>query len=680
MGKDKPTTAIIHYTAPPVIGGVEMVVRAHAQVFIRHGYPVAIITGRGEKESLPPGCDLVVIPEIDSQHPEILEASVSLEEGRVPANFDQLTKRLSDSLRPLVEQFDNVIVHNIFTKHFNLPLTAALIELLDSGAIRHCIAWCHDFTWTSPRSQHKVHPGDPWDMLRTCRADMDYVVVSQQRQQTLADLMSCPPEQIEVIYNGVDPASMLGLSGEGKALIERLGWLESDLNILMPVRVTKAKNIEYALLVVAALKKQGCSPKLLVTGPPDPHDPVSLDYFHELQEMRRSLKVENEMRFVFESGPEPDAPLEIPMAVVGELYRAADLMFMPSHREGFGMPVVEAGLVGLPVFSTEIPAAAEIGGDDIVIFDKTDEPGRIAAKILKWIEANPLSRFRRCIRRSYTWDAIFRDQIIPLINERQHTVTFPPHLMAKIEQAGRLYLFLDYDGTLADFAPTPDIVEPDLEVAEIVRQLADNPRIRTAIISGRRLDQIVKLVPVEGILRAGTYGIEMLTAQGESISRVDYDEIRPVLDSLKPIWASLIEGHDGFFLEDKDWSLALHARWADNETGEQVLIEARRRAAEIAPGNVFRILGGDRFLEVGPTLAHKGKTIEYLLDADRETNSLPLYIGDDDKDEEAFEVIKARGGIAVVVDAEPRDTVADHRLESPQEARRWLRQLSEHLK
>ncbi len=415
MDKDKPTTAIIHYTAPPVIGGVEAVILAHAEVFLRHRCPVTIITGRGKPEPLPAGCGLVVIPEIDSMHPEILEASASLEQGEVPATFDHLTGRLAESLKPLVEQFDNIIVHNIFTKHFNLPLTAALFELIDTGAIRHCIAWCHDFTWTSPRSGHKVHPGQPWDMLRTYREDMDYVVVSRQRQETLADLLGCPPEQIEVIYNGVDPASLLGLSKEGKELIDRLGWMESDLNILMPVRVTKEKNIEYALLVVAALKKQGCSPKLVLTGPPDPHDPASMAYLYKLQEMRRSLDIEQEMRFVFESGPDPDTPLKIPMEVVGELYRAADLMFMPSHREGFGMPVLEAGLVGLPVFSSEIPAAKEIGGSDIVMIDQTGEPGRAAAKILKWIEENPLSRFRRRTRRSYTWEAIFREKIVPLL-------------------------------------------------------------------------------------------------------------------------------------------------------------------------------------------------------------------------------------------------------------------------
>lgn len=415
MAKNRPTTGIIHYSAPPIIGGVEAVIWAHAQVFNRHGYPVTVIAGRGDSQSLPEGTELIVIPEIDSQHPQILEASASLEQGVLPPNFDQLTDQLKRALEPLVSRFDNIIVHNVFTKHFNLPLTAALFQLIDAGAIRHCIAWCHDFTWTSPSSRIKVHPGYPWDYLRTYREDLVYVVVSNRRQKTLADLLACPPERVQVVYNGVDPSILLGPSDKGQALTDRLGLLESELNILMPVRVTKAKNIEYALHVVAALKDQGCSPRLVVTGPPDPHEPESMAYFHELQALRQSLDVEQEMRFVFESGPDPAEPLIISLDVVSELYRAADVLFMPSHREGFGMPVLEAGLMGVPVFSTAIPAAEEIGGSDIILFDTEEGPSRTAERILSWVNQDPISRFQRRTRRNYTWDAIFREKIAPLL-------------------------------------------------------------------------------------------------------------------------------------------------------------------------------------------------------------------------------------------------------------------------
>ncbi|MBN1887577.1 MAG: glycosyltransferase family 4 protein [Thermoflexales bacterium] len=409
-------TAIVHYTAPPIVGGVEAVIQAHAQMLVRNHYPLTIVAGRGSETALPAGANLCLVPEMDSQHPLITQANSSLEKGEVPAAFDDLVDQLAASLLPTLSQFDNVIVHNIFTKHFNLPLTAALCRLLDESAVRRCIAWCHDFTWTSPNSRAKVHPGYPWDLLRRYRPDMIYVVVSHQRQRSLAALLGCPPERIHVIYNGVDPQTLLGLSEEGYALAKRLGLLESDLVLLMPVRVTQAKNIEYALRVVAALKAHHCRPKLILTGPPDPHDEKSLAYFRTLQALRSQLGVEQDMRFVFESGPDADQAFLLDARVVGDLFRLSDVMFMPSHREGFGMPVLEAGLAGVPVVCTGVPAAEEIGGDDVLLFDTAQNPAQVAEQILARLEQSPSYRLRRRVRQNYSWQAIFQRDIEALLS------------------------------------------------------------------------------------------------------------------------------------------------------------------------------------------------------------------------------------------------------------------------
>ncbi|MFQ6058474.1 MAG: trehalose-phosphatase [Anaerolineae bacterium] len=245
----------------------------------------------------------------------------------------------------------------------------------------------------------------------------------------------------------------------------------------------------------------------------------------------------------------------------------------------------------------------------------------------------------------------------------------------RLGQAERLWLFLDYDGTLADFAPTPEHVNPDPEVIDLLTRLARHPRIRIAVISGRRLGHVQALLPVPGILLAGTYGIELQTPEGERINRVEHGAIRPALDALKPRWWRLITGRGGFFLEDKGWTLALHARFADDDEAERVLAAARRMATEVMSWRLFRLLGGHKFLEISPKLAHKGQTVDYLLNRYPWPGALPLYLGDDDKDEEAFGVIKTRGGIAILVAPEPRDTRADCRLESPQAVRHWLETL-----
>jgi glycosyltransferase involved in cell wall biosynthesis len=407
--------AIVHYTAPPVVGGVEAVIQAHARVFRDNGYQVAVVAGRGGKRELPEGTEYIQIPKLDGLHPDISQASECLETGEIPENFAFLTANLEEILTPVLSKFNVVIVHNVLTKHFNLPLTAALVRLLDHGSIRKCIAWCHDFTWTSPNSRSKVFEGYPWDLLRMYQPGIQYVVVSKERQRQLARLYGRPEEDIHVVYNGVSPKGLLGFSEEGEKLIDRLGLMGSDLNVLMPVRVTQAKNIELALNVVAVLKSKGIRLKLILTGPPDPHDEKSMNYFQGLQETRKQLDIEDEMRFVFESGDYPSQGYTVDERVVGDLYRVCDLMFMPSHREGFGMPVLEAGLIGIPVFTTEVPAAVEIGGNDVLFFKPGDQAEEIARTILKWAENDNVYKMRRKIRERFTWGAVFERDILPLL-------------------------------------------------------------------------------------------------------------------------------------------------------------------------------------------------------------------------------------------------------------------------
>ena len=410
--------AILHYSAPPIIGGVEAVIKAHLTELIHAGYSCTVIAGRGHVSALPQNANFIEIPEIDSQHPEIIKISQELEAGRVPEYYETLETHLTNRLDPILREFDHLIIHNIFTKHFNLPLTGALHRLLDKSAIHNGIAWCHDFTWTSPSSRSKVHPGYPWDLLRTKRSDCVYVAVSRERQQTLAGLFECPFDEIKVVYNGVDPVQALGLSDQGKTLVDKLGLMKSDINLLMPVRITQAKNIEFALAVVAELKKMGIKPKLVVTGPPDPHESKSMNYYESLRDLRDELGLADEFRFIFEAGSDPDQPYYIDEQVVGDLYRISDVMFLPSHREGFGLPILEAGLVGIPIVSREVPAAQELADNEATIFSADADAEQVAARLLKMLEQSPTAQLRHRVRGQYTWQAIFEDAIQPLLMTR----------------------------------------------------------------------------------------------------------------------------------------------------------------------------------------------------------------------------------------------------------------------
>lgn len=259
------------------------------------------------------------------------------------------------------------------------------------------------------------------------------------------------------------------------------------------------------------------------------------------------------------------------------------------------------------------------------------------------------------------------------------TLYSKPELTAWAKTAESLWLFLDYDGTLDEFAPTPFDVSPNQEIIDILESLVSNPNIRVTLLSGRNLEQLRQLVPVQGVFLAGSYGIEILTPERETIHRANLEEIRPLLEGIKPSWTMLTRGKRGFFLEDKGWTLAIHARFADDRDAERLLQSARQADGLDALLQYFRIVGGHKFLEIAPHLASKREALIHLLEAYPFEGARLIYIGDDDKDEEAFPVIHDRGGRAVKV-LQPsqlsQPTDADIFFANPRETLEWLKELA----
>lgn len=241
--------------------------------------------------------------------------------------------------------------------------------------------------------------------------------------------------------------------------------------------------------------------------------------------------------------------------------------------------------------------------------------------------------------------------------------------------ATSLWLFLDYDGTLADFTRDPNQVEVIPSVVHLIRDLAAQPRLRVAVISGRSLKIVDQLLPVEGIFRAGVYGLELQTPAGQVSYRENLRRIRPILEGIKPRWKELIAGKSGFFLEDKGWTLAIHAEKAQRGLAQTVLGEARQAVQGKLPAGVFRWFADDVFLEIAPLLAHKGKMVEYLVHHFPLPQSRLIYIGDDDKDEEAFGTVHALGGVNILVTQRSHSVhfnEVDYVLDSPASVRTWL--------
>ncbi len=245
--------------------------------------------------------------------------------------------------------------------------------------------------------------------------------------------------------------------------------------------------------------------------------------------------------------------------------------------------------------------------------------------------------------------------------------------LLKIYQKERAFLFLDYDGTLALFAPNPDVVLPDSELIDILCKINKLENIKLAIISGRRLDHIRSLVPIDGIWLAGSYGLEMINSSGNEIQLLEFDNLRPGLEIIKPTWQALIDGREGFYLEDKGWSLAIHANGLDKQEVNLVLEKARR--IDVPKG--FHLKSTHKFIEICPPKADKGVAVEYILNSEKFNDALPIFIGDDPRDEEAFAAVHSIGGVGIIVTENDRETKATYSMRRPEQVRNWLRVINQ---
>ena len=399
---------LLHYAAPPVVGGVEEFVGKQGHQLTQAGHQVRILTGRGE--TWDPYLPVEIMPLIDGRHPHVLKTKSCLDQGEVPPEFDPLVERILNELRRAVSGTDVIIAHNIASLNKNLALTAALFQLSQSSISPRFILWHHDLAWTTSRYQPELYPGWPWDLLRTPWPGVRHVVLSQARREELAKLMGLPQEQIAVVPGGIDLPEFLNLGQRAMTLVGRLQLMNANPVLLTPVRITRRKNIELALHVLSYLSKSMPQAALIVTGPVHRNNPANTVYFKELKALRNKLHLEKSVHLLAEYVPDG-----LTDTMVADFYRLADALLLPSREEGFGNPLLEAGLGRLPVFCTELHPFRALADGWATYFSPDEDPAHIASMIQARLEDDPVYQMRARVRSEYTWDVIYNRLLAPLL-------------------------------------------------------------------------------------------------------------------------------------------------------------------------------------------------------------------------------------------------------------------------
>jgi len=400
---------LIHYAAPPVVGGVETVLARQAEVFTDAGHETAVIAGRGAQWK--PGIPVYRVDRIDSRHPDVLRFKTSLDSGTVPDGFNVFVEEIVQDLDALYRDADWVIAHNIASLHKNLALTAALHRLAVMYPKTGLVLWHHDLAWVMKNYASELHPGWPWDLLRTPWLNVKQVVVSEARKTDLVNLMKLPPGDVRVIPAGVDLNEFLNLQTSTRALAQQLNLELAAPLLLSPVRLTRRKNIELGLQITAELVKVFPETHYVVTGPLGAHNPANAEYFQLLLKMRADLGLGKTVHFLAEYLPDG-----LTDGQVADFYRLADVLLITSKEEGFGIPILEGGLGRLPIFCSDIPSLKALAGRYANYFSLETPPSLISQQLTNYLRTDSIYQLRTQVRQHYTWPAIYQNDLMPLLN------------------------------------------------------------------------------------------------------------------------------------------------------------------------------------------------------------------------------------------------------------------------
>jgi len=210
-----------------------------------------------------------------------------------------------------------------------------------------------------------------------------------------------------------------------------------------------------------------------------------------------------------------------------------------------------------------------------------------------------------------------------------------------------LLLLLDYDGTLTPIRESAFLANLSKENKDLLSRFSKNPGCSLAIISGRSLEDIKGMVGLKGIIYAGNHGLQIEGPKIKFESQVS-PRLKLAMRNIAQDLRKRLSDIKGALIEDKGLTLSVHYRLVrkkdmpllDKITSE-VINPYRVR-------NKIKINSGKKVYEIKPPFKwDKGKVVLYLLArqqfASKDKKVLPIYIGDDVTDEDAFRAIKNKG-------------------------------------
>ncbi|XP_036222816.1 uncharacterized protein Tps1 [Bactrocera oleae] len=256
---------------------------------------------------------------------------------------------------------------------------------------------------------------------------------------------------------------------------------------------------------------------------------------------------------------------------------------------------------------------------------------------------------------------------------------FDDYLLKYIGYNHKLALLLDYDGTLAPIAPHPDLATLSPEIKNVLFKLSNHSDVYVAVISGRNVDNVKRMVGIEGITYAGNHGLEILHPDGSKFVHpmpIEYED--KVSHLLKALQDSVCR--DGAWVENKGALLTFHYRETPAELRPAMIEKARGLIIKYG----FKATEAHCALEARPPVQwNKGRASIYILrtsfGVDWSERIKIIYVGDDLTDEDAMVALKGMARTFRVTSSDIVRTAADHRLPSTDSVYTLLKWVERHF-
>jgi alpha,alpha-trehalase len=234
-------------------------------------------------------------------------------------------------------------------------------------------------------------------------------------------------------------------------------------------------------------------------------------------------------------------------------------------------------------------------------------------------------------------------------------------------------IFLDYDGTLTPIVEDPKKATLPDDTREVIKRLTEHYSV--AIISGRDLEDVQDMVGIGDIAYAGSHGFDILGPGGRYRNQEMGKRFLPALKHAEKEMYKAVQGIPGARVEHKRFAVTVHYR----QVKRTDISAVKERFDNVASHyQELQKSAGKKVIELRPDIDwDKGKALLYLLGAlyTDDERVVPLYIGDDITDEDAFRAISDRG-VTIVVGAGKRQTAAHYMLRNTEEVAKLLRELA----